>query len=295
MRGWDHKTSMTGRLAMAAAVAFACVPVGGWRPVWAESSRVQGPGVRGQVGGVRPSQLPGQAAGDEPRLTRLAEPGWPQPDLLEQTSKTRPKHRAGKATSKPARAVRPTLAAESQPTTQPAAASQPAAPPVNEPIVGPRQRLARIAPERRTLDEHALLTTADFVLALGRADGARAAALVDAVGYQPLPLEGELPEKPDKPWLPAVLEKQLAARRPVEVERLTADDFTVLTRDGVRTRFAAVATWMLPEDRAVVCWPPATQRVAGWVQREACLVVRVRASRATIVGGSLLELLGGAP
>jgi hypothetical protein len=31
------------------------------------------------------------------------------------------------------------------------------------------------------------------------------------------------------------------------------------------------------------------------VQREACLVVRVRAGKATIVGGSLLELLGGAP
>jgi hypothetical protein len=160
--------------------------------------------------------------------------------------------------------------------------------------VAARQRLARIAADRRTPEEHALLATIDFVLALGKADGGRAAACVDAVGYQTLPLAGELPEQPNKPVLPAVLEKQLAARPTVDVARLTVSDFEVLTRAGVRARFAAVATWMLPEDRAVVCRRPAAE-LAGWVPREACVVVRVRAGKTTIMGGNLLEVLGSAP
>ncbi len=207
-----------------------------------------------------------------------------------QPRKPPPKPRTRKAPPKRIRKAAPPPAAASQPATQPAAPTRPTTRPAHEPILAARERLSRIAPAQRTLDEHALLTTIDFALALAAADGSRAASLVDVVGYQPLPLEDELPERPDKPALPAVLEQQIAARQPAQIERLTADDFDVLTRDAVRARFAAVATWMLPEDRAVVSRPPA-QPLPGWVQREACLVIRVRAGKATIVGGNLLEAL----
>ncbi|RMF84343.1 MAG: hypothetical protein D6744_03270 [Planctomycetota bacterium] len=54
--------------------------------------------------------------------------------------------------------------------------------------------------------------------------------------------------------------------------------------------FPAVAAWMLPRDYALVV-EPAGAGVHDWVTRRACLVIRVRGRRATIVGGNLIEVL----
>ena len=64
----------------------------------------------------------------------------------------------------------------------------------------------------------------------------------------------------------------------------------MLTRRQTSERFKAVAEWMLPDDFALLIHPP-DPLVAGWVRRECVLVIRVRGTRATIVGGNLIEVL----
>jgi len=198
--------------------------------------------------------------------------------------------------SKPAK-QRPTRGKKA--TTKPAATSQPTSTETTRPV-GPetyaqtRQRLMRIAADRRTPEQIAMLTGLDFALALSQANGARAVAVVDATGYVTLPLIGPLPERPAKGLYPEVLEPQLSVRRPIKIDDLPSETLQVTTAEKLKDRAPAVATWMLTtNDRAVVFLPP-EPRVPGWVQHEAYLVVRVRADHGTVVAGTLLASLNSA-
>ncbi len=216
----------------------------------------------------------------------------------------------------------------------------PASQPGGETIAGVRQRLTALKPDERTRDDTARLATLDFLVALGESNGPRAAARVDAIGYQPLPLAGDLPEQPARPIprgtvakdtpppkkaaggkargrtpppreppddavdksaseAPAAERETISARvsaRPkIELAGWPAECVIVADRQAVRAAFPAVARWMLPtEDIAILVRPPPGPPVQGGLTQEACLVVRLRGDRATIVGGNLLAALGGA-
>jgi hypothetical protein len=169
--------------------------------------------------------------------------------------------------------------------------SQPATRPATETMASARQRLLHLRPGERSRRDRARLVAMELILAIGQAGGREAAAVIDPVGYQSLPLEGELPDKPDKPISPAAFEKEIAARRPADLGELPADLLQVVVPDGLREEFPAIATWMLPQDLAVVIRAPADHAVPNWITRDACLVVRIRGEKATILGGNLLEAL----
>jgi len=152
------------------------------------------------------------------------------------------------------------------------------------------RRLGRTRASELSAQEIALRAVLEFTQALGRPDGVRAAGLVEAAGYQALPLEGELPERPVKPISRQALQLAIGQLRTGKLQQLPVAAFEVRDRAGIRDLFPAVAQWMLPTDWAVLVRP-----VAGfenWVQREACLVVRLRARKPVIMGGNLLEVLG---
>ncbi len=170
-------------------------------------------------------------------------------------------------------------------------ASQPASAPADEPLAAVRQRLARVQPRERAPRDHALLAALDFALAVGRKDATQALRVVDAVGYQPLPLAGELPDPPERPLLLAALERQIGFLQPLEVGRLPSAVVAVRTPRELRAEFPGVATWMLPQDWAVVFQPAPEARVPGWLREAACVVVRMRGERATVLGGNLVQAL----
>lgn len=157
-----------------------------------------------------------------------------------------------------------------------------------------RQRLSRIPLKERTDRDRALLAGLDFVLAMGKSDGRRAAILIDAVGYQPLPMTGELPERPALAIPASEVHKLVAGRPLTDLANLSADRIEVVAPGVLREAFPAAATWMLPQDWAVVFRPKSEDRVAHWITRDACLVIRIRADRPTILGGNLLEALATA-
>lgn len=134
----------------------------------------------------------------------------------------------------------------------------------------------------------ALLAGLDFCTAIADADAARASHLLDATGYQPLPVEGPLPLDPPRLLLPAHLKEALANRRGAPIGEVLLERFSVQRMEAVRAAFPAVADWMLPDDFALVVEPDAAAR---FVLRRACVVVRVRGRRPAIVGGNLLEAL----
>jgi hypothetical protein len=169
---------------------------------------------------------------------------------------------------------------QSQPATQPA-----------ETIAVARQRLTRIKSRDRTPSDRTLLAALDFVIAIGSDDSRRIANLVDAVGYQALPLAGDLPEKPDKPLSPAAIEKVLPELPNADLGVLPAQCAAVVPRAALAAEFPAVATWMLPQDLAVVFQPVRGNSLPTWLSQRACVVVRIRGERATIIGGNLLEAL----
>ncbi len=144
-------------------------------------------------------------------------------------------------------------------------------------------------PRKLSPEDIALLAALDLTLALGRADGAAAASLIDAVGYQPLPRSGELPEPPPKPVLREQVQSLVAARTAASLGELPASGFMVLKRDALREQFPAVAAWMLPTDLAVVIEPSTTP--LPWVKNRCCLIIRLRAQKPAILGGNLLEAL----
>jgi hypothetical protein len=142
-------------------------------------------------------------------------------------------------------------------------ASQPASAPADEPLAAVRQRLARVQPRERAPRDHALLAALDFALAVGRKDATQALRVVDAVGYQPLPLAGELPDPPERPLLLAALERQIGFLQPLEVGQLPSAVVAVRTPRELRAEFPGVATWMLPQDWAVVVSAGAGSAGAG--------------------------------
>jgi hypothetical protein len=142
-----------------------------------------------------------------------------------------------------------------------------------------------------TDDEIALIAAFDLTIAIGRADGSRAEDLIDAVGYQPLPLKGELPEDPAKPTPRAKIVAYVQASPPSHLDELPAAGFRAVDQKALRALFPAAAEWMLPEDRAVVIEPAANQ--PNWVKQRCCLIVRLRARKPSIIGGNLLEALRG--
>lgn len=255
-----------------------CARQGGWAIVAFVCAAFATPG--GPAAGLQGSPVgPGPTALGSP-LSAVGEsdPKRPKPPR-------RGGSRAARGKPKPAQAAQPGATEESPAGTQ--VESQPG----EETAAGARRRLARVRPDKRSAAEHALLAGLEFALAVGHADGSRAAKLVDAAGYQPLPLEGELPEKPAKPLLGKEVGEFVADRRPTAVDSLPLHCFQVFTREQLRGEFPAVATWMLPQDRAVVLRPAADGDVPHWITRPACLVVRIRANKATILGGNLLGVL----
>lgn len=175
------------------------------------------------------------------------------------------------------------------PTTAPATSQAPA-----ETVALERQRLSRIPLKDRTDKDRALLAGLDFVLAIGKSDGRRAAILIDAVGYEALPLEGELPEKPDKPIPVSEIQRLVAGRPMLDLANRPSDTVEVVGPAALRAQFPAVATWMLPQDWAVVFRATPEQRIANWITRDACIVVRIRAGRPSILGGNLFEAVAAA-
>ena len=171
--------------------------------------------------------------------------------------------------------------AQPPPTTQPA---------VRETVAAAHGRLAQIPAKKLSRERIALKTTLALALAIGKADGEGAAKLLDAVGYHALPLEGRLPEKPDKPLTADEFRQRIERLSPTRVASLPADTFEVLDRVALRKEFAAVAEWMLPQDRAVVI-RAANEAGTGWVSRSCCVVVRLRARKPTVLGGNLLAAL----
>jgi hypothetical protein len=134
-------------------------------------------------------------------------------------------------------------------------------------------------------DERALQAAIGFCLVLMARDG-HGGAWLDAIGYHCLPLEGELAEEPARPLSGDDLRQRLGSRRLAHIADLPVDRFQVLSPAKVSEGFPAIARWMLPNDRAVLVRPPGG---SSWVQRECCIVVRIRGGRAAVVGGNLLE------
>ncbi len=183
-----------------------------------------------------------------------------------------------------------TALTQSNPSTQPA--SQP-----GETIAAARQRLARTKSPERSDQERALLTALDFALAVGAGDARKAAGVIDAVGYQALPLAGDLPDKPDKPLAPPAIERLLAALPKMDVGALPASCAAMAAHTTLPDQFPAVANWMLPQDQVILFQPlPGNppRRDEIWLRQPACVVVRVRGERATIVGGNFLAALAAA-
>ncbi|MBK9127361.1 MAG: hypothetical protein IPM13_06135 [Phycisphaerales bacterium] len=129
------------------------------------------------------------------------------------------------------------------------------------------------------------------MLAVSAADGDRAVRWLDATGYQPLPLEGPLPDPPGKPVLAAEITGQIKSRPAAPIAGLPPEAVAVLRRGDVAARFASVGQWMLPGDFGVVFEAAHDFREPPWLARDALVVVRVRGSRATVIGGNLLEAL----
>jgi len=151
-----------------------------------------------------------------------------------------------------------------------------------------------IAPPERSRREIALLTGLEFCLLMGVTDGQRAARLVDVVGYQPLPLVGDLPEDPPRPLRPEQVHDLIERRPESNVDDAPAGCFRLVDRDEVRTVFPAVADWMLPRDYALLLSVPPS-RIRHWISEGACLVIRIRGRRATIVAGNLFAALSDTP
>lgn len=155
-------------------------------------------------------------------------------------------------------------------------------------------RLARTRRAKLSDRDIALKTGLEFVRALGRADGQKAAGLLEVTGYQTMPASGELPDEPGPRIGPEAFAADVTARKPAPFETLPADCVDAVGVKSLRPAFPAVAAWMLPSDWAVILKPVADR--PEWVQQEACLVIRVRANKPTIQGGTALDAaLGTAP
>jgi hypothetical protein len=163
------------------------------------------------------------------------------------------------------------------------------APPVT--IADRFKELRAKPPSRLSRQEIAFRSGVEFCLLVGVGNSGRAVEHLDVVGYQPLPLDGLLPEDPPRPIDAETVREWIASRPESNVDDAPVRCFRAVDRVELRERFAAVADWMLPSDYALLI-EVAPQKVRHWVRRSACLVIRVRAGRASIVGGNLFQALG---
>ncbi|MGD8453721.1 MAG: hypothetical protein PVJ57_18055 [Phycisphaerae bacterium] len=178
------------------------------------------------------------------------------------------------------------LFGQQPPTTQPATqpvTTQPAKP---ETIAETRARLKATKLSDR---EAALVAALDLVVALGAADGPRAAELIDAVGYEPLPMWGPLPLDPPRPIPRDEIATRFAQRPRAPLDLLPPTCLDTMDQKTLLKEFPAAGTWMLPQDWAVIIRPIEGQ--TGWVSRRTYLIVRVRAGKPAIIGGDLLAAL----
>lgn len=171
----------------------------------------------------------------------------------------------------------PLPAQESQPATQPA-----------ETLEVALKRL-RAIPHKQLHDRDiALRTGIQFLIAAGTGDTRTAVADIDATGFQPLPLTGDLPEAPAKPLGSADVSALISDRMPRSATAtFSAESVALVHAKDVRQKFPAIAKWMLPTDYAVLISPVAGQ--PNWVRQPACIVVRVRGTNAKIMGGNLFS------
>jgi hypothetical protein len=158
-----------------------------------------------------------------------------------------------------------------------------------ETVLAAWRRLSKITTSPRK-EPIAMRTALEMGLAIGRADGKRAAERCEVVGYQSLPVEGDLPEQPDRPISIATIKAQLDKRPKLPIENLPADMFQIRSKDKLREQFPAAADWMLPDDVAIVV-SPAKEAGGDWLTRPGCLIIRVRAGKPAVMGGNLLSVL----
>lgn len=187
------------------------------------------------------------------------------------------------------------------------AASQPASAPAEIPATQPSgpetaaQTLRRLNGVRTSLlkdDQIAMRTALEFCIALGEGAGDRATRVLDATGYQPVPGEGEahptpanenaVPEPP-RPRGAVDIATQIGALPRIDLANASSDAFELTPRTKLMMSMPGAAAWMLPSDHAIVLRPTAFG--GSWPKQPACLIVRVRGAKATVVGGNLLESL----
>lgn len=152
------------------------------------------------------------------------------------------------------------------------------------------RRLRGLESKKASRKDLALRTGLEFCLALGEPKGTLAAELLDVVGYQVLPLEGELPEKPEKPLDRQTVTARVDARELARVGNVSVERFQLLDHTALRAFFPAVAKWMLPQDLALLV-EPTSDETDNWVTRQCCLVLRLRARKVTVIGGNLFAAL----
>jgi hypothetical protein len=85
-------------------------------------------------------------------------------------------------------------------------------------------RLGRTRRSQMSDRDVALKAALEFVRALGRADGQKAAGLLEVTGYQILPSGGEPPEEPGPRISPEAFATDVAARKPASFETLPPPD-----------------------------------------------------------------------
>ncbi|TWT45806.1 hypothetical protein RAS1_22390 [Phycisphaerae bacterium RAS1] len=176
---------------------------------------------------------------------------------------------------------------------QPSAAAQslPASSGPTETLQASLQRLKKARSAELSETDRALLVGLEFCLAIDAADGKRAAGLLDPSGYQALPSEGALPPQPAKPLFPPALAELVSKRAAGHaVATSAANAVRVIRQKELREHFPAMADWMLAsEDYALLV--DSGLGTSSWLARDACLVIRVRGSRAYVMGGNLLEAI----
>jgi len=202
---------------------------------------------------------------------------------------------SAKGGGKAAPSTKSKAAKKSKPAAKPAAAT-PAPPPVwPDPevrtVVQAVQRLSLVDPAKLGPADLALQSGLSLALAINNGEADRAGELIDAIGYQPLPLTGELPESPTMPLSVSEV-RDWVRRRPIaSVGDLPLSKVAVADRRRIGEHFPAVAAWMLPDDLAVVFEPDGDR--AHWVRDRCVLVIRMRGQRATVAGGNLVGVLSG--
>lgn len=187
---------------------------------------------------------------------------------------------------KPAR-PRTTRPPASRPASPPPAAPPPWPDPEIKTVSAALERLAAIPTRTLTNRQVALATVLRFCAAIGRADGPAAAEPIDAVGYQKLPLTGPLSELPEKPVAGKSLAEEIARFRPAAVGDVPLARFRVETPFSIESQHPAVAAWALESDLVIVIDPE--PGISGWIQQTACIVVRLRGGKPTIIGGNLFD------